>query len=58
MNNLAPFYMAKPCTLGERHARYALPPVGSLRTLLAMSADRSLRTMLRASPLRARSGRC
>lgn len=41
MNNLAPFCMAKPCALGERHARYDLPPVSSLRTLLAMSADRS-----------------
>lgn len=41
MNNLAPFCMAMPCALGGRHARYDLPPVSSLRTLLAMSADRS-----------------
>lgn len=41
MNKLAPFCIAKPCALGERHARYDLPHVSSLRTLLAMSASRS-----------------
>lgn len=41
MNNLASFCMAKPCALVEHHARYDLPSVSSLRTLLAMSAPSS-----------------